>query len=150
MELYTKSYASYQSIDYLLRTLQKTFDLKKRILPKHFRKGLDKEKTTYISLRDGQLLHIEPIYISSQIKAATLISVIGSEKNAKSLARQLEPGSGISQDIVPVPELEGMATGRLAGFSRIYKLETRKFQPMADIIEEKLDYASAPRSRKKR
>jgi len=139
MELYTKSYASYQSMKYLLGILQKDFEFKKGILPKNFRKGLIEEKTAYFSVRDNQLLHIEPVYISSQLRAVTLISVIAGGKSAKSLASLLELWSGISQEIVPVPELEGIASGRLAGFSKIYKLEMGQFQQMSDIIGKKLD-----------
>ena len=149
MELYTKSYASYQSIKYLLGILKKTFEFEKSALPKNFRKGLSKEKATYVAARDGQLLHIEPICISSQLKPVTLLSVIGSLDNAKSLARILERESGISQEIVPVPELEGRAAGRLAGFSRIYKSESGKFPLMAEIIQEKLSPLDALFSRKK-
>jgi len=154
MELYTKSYASYQSIKYLLGVLQKDFEFKKGILPKNFRKGLIEEKTTYASVRNDKLLHLEQVYISSQLRAVTLISVIGSERNAKSLVRILERESGIFQDIVPVPELEGIAAGRLAGFSRIYKLETGKFQQTAnisdvtEIIRKRLDDAPVSRKRK--
>ena len=133
MELYTKSYASYQPIKYLLGALKKTFEFEKSTLPKNFRKGLDEEKTTYTSISKGQLIYLEPVFLSSKIRAVTLISVIGSEKNAKSLVRILERESGIFQDIVPVPELEGIAAGRLAGFSKIYKLETGKFQQTANI-----------------
>jgi len=149
MELYTKSYASYQSIKYLLGILQKNFEFKKSVLPKNFRKGLDEEKTTYASISNGQLMYLEPVFLSSKIRAVTLISLTGSEKNAKSLARILERESGISQEIVPVPELEGIAAGRLAGFLRIYRLETGKFQQITEIIRKRLDDASVSRKKKK-